>query len=171
VKAEYSVSTVGKIQDLFAGRGVTTNRTTTGNADGMQKTLAELDMLHKGLLMVNLIDFDMVFGHRNDALGFGQALEEFDAWLPQLFAMLHPDDLLLITADHGCDPTMPGSDHTREYVPVLAWSRSMLRGICLGERESFADVAATLADFYAIKTPLAGESFLSELSSCRSFSP
>ena len=110
--------------------------------------------------MANLIDFDMVYGHRQDALGFGRALEEFDAWLPQLFNAMRPDDLLVICADHGCDPTTPGSDHTREYVPALFWSKAMERGNSLGDRQSFADIAATLADYFRIPGKVAGESFL-----------
>jgi phosphopentomutase len=126
----------------------------------MNKTLAELTALDTGLLMVNLIDFDMAYGHRNDATGFGKALEEFDAWLPQLYKQMRTDDLLVICADHGCDPTTPGSDHTREYVPVLVWSKSMRVGVALGDRPSFADLGATLAAYFNVAGLIAGESFL-----------
>ena len=156
----YTVSAVGKIYDLFAGRGISRSVTSVNNADGMNKTLAELTALDKGLLMVNLIDFDMAYGHRKDAVGFGKALEEFDAWLPQLYEQMQTDDLLVISADHGCDPTTPGSDHTREYVPVLVWSKSMRVGIELGDRESFADLGATLAAYFNVPGLTAGESFL-----------
>jgi len=155
----YMVSAVGKISDLFAGRGISRSVATIDNNDGMEKVIAGLAALETGLLMVNLIDFDMVYGHRNDALGFGRALEEFDAWLPQLFNVMRTEDLLVICADHGCDPTSPGSDHTREYVPVLLWSKAMKRGRALGDRQSFSDVAATLADFFRVPGTLAGESF------------
>ncbi|MGD9344023.1 MAG: phosphopentomutase [Desulfuromonadales bacterium] len=155
----YMVSAVGKISDLFAGRGISRSVATIDNNDGMEKVIAGLAALETGLLMVNLIDFDMVYGHRNDALGFGRALEEFDAWLPQLFKLMRTEDLLVICADHGCDPTTPGSDHTREYVPVLLWSKAMKRGRALGDRQSFSDVAATLADFFRVPGTLAGESF------------
>ena len=155
----YMVTAVGKISDLFAGRGISRSVATVDNNDGMEKVIVGLAALETGLLMVNLIDFDMVYGHRNDALGFGRALEDFDAWLPQLFNVMRTDDLLVICADHGCDPTSPGSDHTREYVPVLLWSKAMKRGRALGDRQSFSDVAATLADFFRVPGTLAGESF------------
>ncbi|MCK4508370.1 MAG: phosphopentomutase [Desulfuromonadales bacterium] len=160
---DYTVSAVGKIYDLFAGRGISRSTTTVDNADGMSKTLAELETLDKGLLMVNLIDFDMAYGHRNDVVGFGRALEEFDAWLPQLREKMRPDDLLVISADHGCDPTTPGSDHTREYVPVLLWAKSMLAGTALGDRQSFADLGATLAAYFTVSGVASGESFIDEL--------
>ncbi len=160
---DYTVSTVGKIYDLFAGRGISRSTTTVDNSDGMSKTLAELDALDKGLLMVNLIDFDMAYGHRNDVVGFGRALEEFDAWLPRLYGRMRPDDLLVISADHGCDPTTPGSDHTREYVPALVWSKSMQVGAELGDRQSFADLAATLAAYFTVPGVVSGASFIDEL--------
>lgn len=164
VAAGYQVATVGKIHDLFAERGISSHIASVDNIDGMEKTLTELTKLKDGLLMVNLIDFDMVYGHRKDAIGFGRALEAFDAWLPQLCAAMEDEDLLLITADHGCDPTTPGTDHTREYVPVIAWSKKMGQGIPLGTRDTFADAAATLAEFYGVSTGLAGTSFLADLS-------
>lgn len=153
------VSAIGKIEDLFAGRGISRSVATIDNADGMHKTLAALEKLDEGVLAVNLIDFDMVYGHRKDATGFGRALESFDVWLPQLGQTMRKDDLLIITADHGCDPTTPGSDHTREYVPVLVWSKSMLSGMALGDRQSFADVGATLTEYFGVTGIAAGESF------------
>lgn len=163
----YTVSAVGKIYDLFSGRGISHSTTTIDNTDGMCKTLAGLNVLDQGLLMVNLIDFDMAYGHRKDALGFGQALEEFDIWLPQLFDKMQSDDFLVICADHGCDPTTPGTDHTREYVPVLIWSKSMRRGINLSDRQSFADLGATLAAYFNVSGVTSGESFIDELEACR----
>lgn len=155
-----TVSAVGKINDLFASRGISKSVSTVDNTDGMDKTLTGLAELEDGLLAVNLIDFDMAYGHRKDALGFGRALEEFDAWLPQLYAQMRAEDLLIISADHGCDPTTPGTDHTREYVPVLVWSKLMERGVALGDRQSFADISATLADYFNVEGTAAGESFL-----------
>ncbi len=157
--AGYTVSAVGKIDDLFAGRGIARSVTTIDNDDGMKKIVAALAVMDGGLLMANLIDFDMVYGHRRDAIGFGRALEEFDAWLPELFNAMRSEDLLVICADHGCDPTTPGSDHTREYVPALLWSKTMERGRALGDRQSFADIAATLADLFQVPRVVAGESF------------
>jgi len=154
----YTVAAVGKISDLFAGRGISCSTTTEDNADGMDKILTSLAGLDSGLVMANLIDFDMVYGHRNDAAGFGLALEEFDAWLPRLYEAMHPEDILVVSADHGCDPTTAGTDHSREYVPLLIWSKSMQKGIPLGDRQSFADVAATLAAYFSVPGIAAGES-------------
>jgi phosphopentomutase len=161
----FLVSAVGKISDLFAGRGISHSTTTVDNSDGMSKILSCLATLDKGLLMANLIDFDMIYGHRNDAVGFGRALEEFDAWLPQLYKAMRTDDLLVVSADHGCDPTTAGTDHTREYVPLLIWSKSMQKGVNLGDRRSFADVAATLARYFNVRGISAGESFADLLGS------
>ena len=157
------VSGIGKISDLFSGKGLTTNQSTVDNADGMIKTLETLKSKESGLLMVNLIDFDMAYGHRGDAIGFGKALEAFDRWLPDLYSAMREEDLLMITADHGCDPTTPGTDHTREYVPVLAWAKRMKTGASLGDRGTFADVGATLAEFFDLKGSMSGESFLGQL--------
>ncbi len=161
--AGFEVAGIGKIHDIFAGRGLTRHVFTASNAEGMAQTLQALAAPGRGLVFTNLVDFDMLFGHRLDAVGFGRALEEFDAWLPQLLAKLSAGDLLLITADHGCDPTTPGTDHSREHVPLLAWSPELAGGKDLGLRESFADVAATVADAFAV-TSAAGTSFLPELS-------
>ncbi|MGW8313589.1 MAG: phosphopentomutase [Desulfuromonadales bacterium] len=152
----YSVFAVGKIHDLFAGRGISRKIPTTNNIEGMARCLSALAELDQGLLMANLIDFDMLYGHRNDATGFGRALEEFDAWLPQLFGAMHQHDLLVISADHGCDPTTLGTDHSREYVPLLIWSQAMHQGVELGDRQSFADVAATLAEFFNVPWSASG---------------
>ncbi|BCA80278.1 phosphopentomutase [Desulfuromonas sp. AOP6] len=144
-EAGMRVYAVGKISDIFAGQGVTDSVSSESNADGMAKTLEALSVVCRGLIFTNLVDFDMLYGHRLDAAGFGRALEEFDFWLPHLQQAMGPRDLLMITADHGCDPTMPGTDHTREFVPLLIWHRGLEKGRDLGERTSFADVAATLA--------------------------
>ncbi|MEJ2699201.1 MAG: phosphopentomutase, partial [Desulfuromonadales bacterium] len=161
-KAGLTVFGVGKIRDIFAGQGITCSASSESNADGMKKTLEALLAMERGLVFTNLVDFDMLYGHRLDWRGFGQALEEFDRWLPRLLEKLLQADLLLITADHGCDPTTPGTDHTREYVPLLAWRRGLERGRDLGVRESFSDIAATLAEFFGLEIA-SGKSMLSEL--------
>lgn len=159
----YTVLGVGKISDLFAGRGISETITTDDNRHGMLATLRALEGLDEGLLLVNLVDFDMLYGHRLDAGGFAAALEEFDAWLPRLMSLLTAEDLLLISADHGCDPTTPGTDHSREYVPLLGWFPGLKTGVRLGDRSSLADVAATLAENFRLDWPT-GKSFLGLLS-------
>ena len=139
--AGMDVLSVGKIYDIFAGRGVTQAQLTHGNAEGERKTLELMAQDFGGLLFVNLVDFDMLYGHRRDVEGYGHALEHFDETLGQLLAMLRPEDLLIVTGDHGCDPAFSGTDHTREYVPVLMAGGA--RGL-LADRETFADVAATV---------------------------
>ncbi|MBK8480801.1 MAG: phosphopentomutase [Proteobacteria bacterium] len=154
---------VGKIGDIFSGRGLSRSVRTAGNRDGMQQTTRELAALTHGLIFVNLIDFDALYGHRRDAAGFALALREFDAALPALLAQVGPEDLLLITADHGNDPTFHGSDHTREQVPVLAYGPARAAGRDLGLRGSFADVAATIAEALGVAPPPTGSSFWSAL--------
>jgi len=153
---------VGKVSDLFAGRGIEFSLPTSSNREGMQRTLEALDTVERGLVFVNLVEFDMLFGHRRDPYGFARGLEAFDDWLPQLQQRMSSEDLLIVTADHGCDPLAPGTDHTREYVPLLVWSSAMARGAHLGVRTSFADVAATIAELFAID-PECGKSFLAHL--------
>jgi phosphopentomutase len=153
---------VGKIHDIFAGRGLTGYVGSISNADGMEKTAQALSRVEKGLVFTNLVDFDMLYGHRLDAAGFGRALEEFDRWLPGFMAAMAPGDLLILTADHGCDPTTPGTDHTREYVPLLCWHPRMAGGCSLGVRPTFADVAATIGELFSL--PLdCGTSFAGDL--------
>ncbi len=150
---------IGKIHDLFAGEGLSVTVTTSGNADGMDKTLSAMRQYKSGLVMTNLVDFDMLYGHRLDNHGFARALEEFDAWLPQLQQGMADKDLLIISADHGCDPDVGGTDHTREYVPLLVYHHGLTEECCLGVRGSFADVAATVADIFGIFSDT-GDSFL-----------
>jgi len=150
---------VGKIHDLFAGQGLTQSIHTDDNRDGMEKILKALPGLKQGLLMANLVDFDMSWGHRNDVQGFYQGLQDFDAWLPELLKVLTGDDLLLITADHGNDPTTPSTDHSREYTPLLVFGPGIKSGIDLGTRKSFADIAATLAEVFGINGTGQGTSF------------
>lgn len=162
VQAGMEVTGIGKINDIFAGRGLSRAQSSDGNADGMGQTLAALEQLQQGLVFTNLVDFDMLFGHRLDAKGFGRALEEFDAWLPQLRSVFKADDLLLITADHGCDPQVSGTDHTREYVPLLVWHAGLCEGVNLGDRSGFADVAATIGEALGV-AGVSGESLLEAL--------
>ena len=156
------VVSVGKIADIFLGRGVTASNKTKTNADGMARTLTALAAMDRGLLFVNLVDFDMLFGHRNDPEGYSQALEAADAWLPHLDAALQPGDLVILTADHGCDPTTPSTDHSREYVPVLAYGPTAASGVNLGTRASLADIGQTVAANFGT-TIAAGTSFLDQV--------
>jgi len=153
---------IGKIGDLFAGRGLSQNISTTDNKVGMAEILMALDRISSGLIMANLVDFDMVYGHRLDAEGFASALIEVDRWLVHLLPRLEPDDLLVITADHGCDPTTPGTDHTREYVPLLVYSPALNKTMSLGVRDSFADLGSTIAENFGLKCQT-GKSFLSQI--------
>lgn len=160
----YEVYGIGKIEDIFARRGVTHSRHTGSNADGIS-SLLELIAQDRAsdLIFANLVDFDMHYGHRNDVEGYARALEEFDGALPAILSKLRPDDLLVITADHGCDPTHPGTDHTREYVPVLAWSSRMPGPVALGTLPTFADVGATVYEHITRGSFGVGRSFLSLL--------
>jgi len=157
-----SVVTIGKIDYLFAGKGITEACHTEGNKDGMRKTIEIMKEINKGLIFTNLVDFDMLWGHRNNKQGFAQGLKEVDRWLPTLLKNLKPDDILFITADHGNDPTTPSTDHSREYIPILVCGEKIKRGVNLGTRESFADIGATMGEYFGIKVE-AGESFLSEI--------
>ncbi|PWI56975.1 phosphopentomutase [Sulfoacidibacillus thermotolerans] len=154
---------IGKIADIYGGHGITRSIHTNGNEDGMNQTLLTLDQTKEtALIFTNLVDFDMLYGHRNDPIGFGRAIEAFDRRLPELFERLEENDLLLITADHGCDPTTPSTDHSRECVPILAYSKEMHEEIPLGVRSTFADLGATLADFFDVQWDV-GSSFYSAL--------
>jgi phosphopentomutase len=154
-------SGIGKITSIFAGRGFDESVKAGPNDEVMAATLATLHKQRSGLVFSNLVDFDALYGHRRNARGYGAALERFDAELPRLIDAMGSDDLLLITADHGCDPTFLGSDHTREYVPLLVYQGG--RGVDLGTRSSLADVAATLADWLAVRWTGPGQSFAAEL--------
>ena len=150
---------VGKIPDIYDRQGIAESVHTEGNADGLRKTAAILESMAPGFLFVNLVDTDMLYGHRRDPEGYARALAEIDAALPSIAARLQPGDLLVLTADHGNDPTFPGTDHTREYVPLLAFSPARERGSDLGVRESFCDLGATVADYFGVRAPR-GKSFL-----------
>ena len=151
---------IGKINDLYALAGIQKSVYTKTNQEGMQAILDELDQTKSGLIMANLVDFDMLFGHRNDVPGFVGALESFDKWLPELLEQLVDEDILIITADHGNDPTTPGTDHSREFVPLLAYGPGLKQDQNIGVRKSFADLQATLAEYFDIKSTGNGTSFL-----------
>lgn len=161
--AQKDVIAIGKISDIYDGEGVTESVRTKSNMDGMDQLVNVLDKEFTGLSFLNLVDFDATFGHRRDPIGYGKALEEFDARLPEVFEKLQDDDLLIITADHGNDPVHPGTDHTREYVPLLVYSKKFVEGKELPLRKTFADVGATIADNFGITLPKHGTSFLNEI--------
>lgn len=155
---------IGKISDIYDGEGITRTVKTTDNMDGVDKLLQVLQEPFRGLAFINLVDFDSKFGHRRDPEGYGRALEEFDRRLPQILKLVGQEDLLIITADHGNDPTYKGTDHTREYVPLLVWSPSLREpGASLGVRDTFSDVGATVAANFGLDAPRHGHSFLTEL--------
>ena len=142
------VYSVGKIYDVFLGRGIGSHVTTKNNADGMVKTLDAMWQFGAGLIFVNLVDFDQQYGHRNDVEGYARALEEFDAWLAEFRAAMRPEDLAILTADHGCDPTTPSTDHSREYTPLLVFGPHAKPGVDLGLRSTLSDIGQTVADNY-----------------------
>jgi phosphopentomutase len=154
------VIAVGKIADIFLGRGIARSFKTSDNQDGMQKTIQCMRDHPHGLIFVNLVDFDQQYGHRNDVKGYAAALEAVDHWLPAL--ELGPGDLLILTADHGCDPTTPSTDHSREYTPLLVFGERVNGGVDLGTRSTLADIGQTVAQIFGTRIG-AGTSFLSEI--------
>ena len=163
-EAELMVYAVGKINDIFVGQGITEYIYTLDNMDGVDKTIAAMqERRERGLIFTNLVDFDAKFGHRNNPQGYADALAEFDQRLPEILAALAPDDMLVITADHGNDPTTPSTDHSREYVPLLITGQNIQKGINIGVRPTFADLAATIADALGVIPPPYGESFLKQI--------
>lgn len=162
-KNEIKTIGIGKINDLFAYRNIDVQIKTKNNLEGIQKTLEAIKSETDAYIMTNLVDFDMLYGHRNDVEGFYKALIEFDNSLPEIINSLNDNDILFITADHGNDPTYPGTDHTRELVPILVYGKNIKKGIDLGQRETFADLAKTICDFYKIPNDLQGKSFFNEL--------
>ncbi|MEK5324926.1 phosphopentomutase [Aeribacillus sp. FSL M8-0254] len=159
----FDVIALGKISDIYDGEGITDAIRTKSNMDGMDKLIQTFDRDFTGLSFLNLVDFDAKFGHRRDPEGYGQALEEFDARLPEVFEKMKEEDLLIITADHGNDPLHHGTDHTREYVPLLVYNSTYTKGKELPIRETFADVGATIAENFGVQMPNYGTSFLTEL--------
>jgi phosphopentomutase len=162
LEAGLDVTAVGKIENIFAGRGIGRSFPSHGNAEGMDLVRRELAAARRGLVFANLVDFDMLYGHRNDAAGYGAALEAFDAELGRLLAGLGPRDMLVVTADHGCDPAYPGTDHTREYVPLLVYGPG-LPARPLGVRSTLADVGASVLEIFGLKLEGPGRSFMPEI--------
>lgn len=165
VESGHEVIGIGKIKDIYAGSGVSQSFSTQNNLDGINKIIEVQKQDFKGLIFANLVDFDMLYGHRNDPFGYASALEEFDSKLPDIMANLKDEDMLIITADHGCDPTTPSTDHSREYVPLLVYGPKLKSNVNLGIRETFADVGQTVADYLGVEIDanLAGVSFYKEI--------
>ena len=151
---------VGKIYDIFAGKSVTDSVRTNGNADGIDKTLAFMEREFEGLCFVNLVDFDMLYGHRNDVEGYAKALTFFDERLPEILNKMKEEDVLMITADHGCDPSTPSTDHSREYTPLVMYGRPVPAGQNFGTRPTFADIGATVLSYFGIESQIDGESLV-----------
>lgn len=154
------VSGVGKINDIFNGKGITRTVRIKNNLDGVDKSLEELKRNFEGLLFINLVDFDMLYGHRNNFIGYANALEEIDGRIPEILSNLKEEDILIITADHGCDPTTESTDHSREYVPLLVTGKKIIKGRDLRIRNAFTDIAKTVLDYLEIENDIKGESFL-----------
>ena len=159
-EAEYDVIGVGKINDIFAGKGITEFVRAQDNADGIEKTMEYMERDFNGLCFVNLVDFDMLYGHRNDVPGYAKALTYFDQQLPKILSALEPEDVLMITADHGCDPGTPSTDHSREYTPFVMYGKNLPHGKNMGTRGSFSDIGATVLDYFGLSGNIAGESML-----------
>jgi phosphopentomutase len=160
--ADLDVVCIGKIASIYDSMGVTKDLKAKNNQQSIDQTIHALEQETRGLIFSNLVDFDMLYGHRRDTEGFARALEHFDTSLPQIEAAMKPDDVMMITADHGNDPTFPGTDHTREYAPLLVYGKKARAGVNLGTRSSLSDVGQTIAENFGLKLT-AGKSFLSEL--------
>ena len=150
---------VGKIEDIFSGQGITHAVHIHGNMDGVDRTIEWIKEDFSGILFTNLVDFDMLYGHRNNVEGYARAIEDFDRRLPEIMGEMKEDDILIITADHGCDPTTESTDHSREYVPLLIYGKSVKKGVNLKTRESFSDIAATVAEYLGVEAQIEGKSF------------
>lgn len=159
----FDVIAVGKINDIFVGKGVTEAIGTKNNADGIERTLGYLQKDFNGLCFINLVDFDMLYGHRNDVDGYAKALAYFDEKLPELLAGLRDDDLLMITADHGCDPSTPSTDHSREYIPWIITGKQVKAGANLGTSPTFANIGATILEYFGVEPRITGKSSLNEI--------
>ncbi len=157
------VKAVGKIEDIFAGAGITEAVHTNGNMDGIEKTLGFIGQRFEGLIFTNLVEFDMTFGHRNDVEGYAKALSQFDKMLPDMLDALYEDDMLVLTADHGCDPTTDSTDHSREYVPLLVYGKMLKKGVNLGVRKTFSDIAQTISEVFDCGGDFNAESFYKDL--------
>ncbi len=164
IKEGHKVYATGKIDDLFGNRGITKTHHSVFNMESIQALVDFLDEDFTGLLFANLVEFDMTFGHRNDVKGFGQKLEEFDAFIPTIRNTMKDTDIAMIVADHGVDPTTKSTDHSREYIPLLVFGKQVKINVNLGIRQSFADVAATIGEVFSVTPPAIGQSFLREIS-------
>lgn len=157
------VIAVGKINDLFSGRGITKGVHTEGNLDGIKKTIEFIKEDSEGLIFTNLVDFDMLYGHRNNPEGYATALHEFDSYIPEIIENMKDTDLLIVSADHGCDPTTPGTDHTREHIPIIIYGKNIKHNVNIGTRDTFADISATILDIFDIKPLKYGKSFKNDI--------
>lgn len=162
-KKGLDVVAVGKIEDIFSKKGVTVAEHTKNNMNGVDVTLKFMKQENKGLIFTNLVDFDMLFGHRNNPEGYKQALEEFDNRLPEILSAMKDSDILIITADHGCDPTTPSTDHSREHIPVIIYGKGIRENVNLGTRKTFADIACTIAEVFNAENAFPGQSFLRDI--------
>ena len=162
-KSGKDVISIGKIEDLFTMRGITKNYHTKGNEDGIEKTINEIKKDTQGLIFTNLVDFDMLYGHRNNVEGYSKALEYFDSKLPEIVENMKETDMLIITADHGNDPTTPSTDHSREYIPVLIYGKEIKENVNIRTRKTYADISATVLDILGLEKLENGESFRKEI--------
>ncbi len=170
IEGGMDVISIGKVKDIFAGKGFTKTVPVSDNNDAISKTILSFNAMKKGIVWVTLVDFDTLYGHRNDPQGYAKALEDFDKRLPEIFEIIKKDDLLIITADHGCDPTTPSTDHSREYVPLLVYGPAIKKGINLGLRKSFSDIGATILAAFELKKPVEGKSFRGEITNTNALS-
>ena len=154
---------IGKIEDLYSGRGITRAVHTNGNTDGIEKTIFEIKNSDEDIIFVNLVDFDMLYGHRNNIEGYARALEEFDQKLPEIMENLREDDILILTADHGNDPSTPSTDHSREYIPILIYGKKLRKNVDIGIRETYADISATILDIFNLEKLENGTSFKNDI--------
>lgn len=162
-KSGKDVISIGKIEDLFSMRGITKNNHTEGNEDGIEKTIQEIKRDTQGLIFTNLVDFDMLYGHRNNVEGYAKALEYFDSKLPEIIENMKETDILIITADHGNDPTTPSTDHSREYIPMLVYGKQIKENVNIGTMDTYADISATVLDILGLEKLENGESFKNEI--------
>ena len=159
----HNIIGVGKIEDLFNFQGLTDSVHTHHNDEAMDEILKQMAKVKEGLIFANLPDFDTAWGHRNNYSAFAKGLEDFDRWLPNAMNKMKPEDILIITADHGCDPTTKSTDHSREYIPILTYGKTLKNGIYLGIRKTFADIGATISEIFKVNLPKTGESFLKDI--------
>ena len=163
VESGLEVKAVGKINDIFCGQGITEAVHIHNNMDGVDKTIKYIEDDFQGIIFTNLVDFDMLYGHRNDVSGYANALKDFDGRIPMILSSLKSDDILIITADHGCDPTTRSTDHSREYVPLIVYGKRLRSNINLGTRDTFSDIAATITEFFGLQNPVDGTSFYKDI--------